>query len=91
MNTFRQVIGVIKGRKHATKRYNRCARVRDATPSVEPQIYTKFAEKSCEYTDNQTIEMPVPLLAKSPVARWWELLQPLFIGKQTDKYIERSL
>ena len=72
MNTFRQVIGVTKDTIGPTKRYNTCARVRDATPSVEPQIYPKFAEKSREHNDDQTIEMPVTLLAKSPGARWRE-------------------
>ena len=40
--------------------------------------------------DDQTIEMPVPLLAKSPTgarwlegARWREPRQPLLKGKQT--------
>ena len=80
-----------KDRKRATKRYNTCARVRDTTPSVELQIYPKFAEKSREHNDDQTIEMPVPLLAKSPGARWREPRKPLLIGKQTDKYIARSL
>ena len=34
--------------------------------------------------DGQTIEIPIPLLAKSPSgARWREPRQPLFKGKQT--------